>query len=186
MNSWNRDLFIKAWDFATRYHAGQTYGGPIDGMRIDYLNHIGSVAMEVIWALQHSSEILNQDLAIQCAILHDTIEDTTATFETVELHFGTDIAQGVLALTKDTKLDNKQIQMADSLARIKKQPKEIWLVKMADRITNLYHPPYYWNNDKIKSYIQEAEIIYTELKDGNDILAKRLKEKIKDYHKFLK
>lgn len=31
--------------------------------------------------------------------------------------------------------------MKDSLKRIKKQPKEISMVKMADRITNLQIPP---------------------------------------------
>jgi hypothetical protein len=34
---------------------------------------------------------------------------------------------------------SKEQQMPDSLQRIRQQPKEVWLVKMADRICNLYN-----------------------------------------------
>lgn len=27
MNSWSPDIYSKAWDFATKAHKGQTYGG---------------------------------------------------------------------------------------------------------------------------------------------------------------
>ena len=47
-------------------------------------------------------------------------------------------------------------QMADSLARIKQQPKEVWLVKLADRSANLGKPPHYWSAEKILAYRQEA------------------------------
>ena len=56
---------------------------------------------------------------------------------------------------------------------------------MADRISNLYQPPYYWEDEKKLKYIEEAEIIFNELKDGNQYLAERLKSKIKEYHRFL-
>jgi (p)ppGpp synthase/HD superfamily hydrolase len=75
--------------------------------------------------------------------------------------------------------------MLDSLNRIKQQPIEVWAVKMADRISNLYEPPYYWNDEKKLKYIEEAEIIHNELKDGNEYLARRLKIKIKEYYRFL-
>lgn len=76
--NWNQDIYIKAWDFATIAHHGQTYGGPKEGQRIEYINHIGSVAMELIWALSQTTDI-DGSLAIQCALLHDTIEDTAVT-----------------------------------------------------------------------------------------------------------
>ena len=82
------------------------------------------------------------DLAIQTAILHDTIEDTNPAYEDFQSEFGRNIAYSVLALTKDTILE-KEAQIHDSLERIKLQPKEIWMVKLADRITNLQPPPSY-------------------------------------------
>ena len=69
----------------------------------------------------------------------------------------------------------------DSLSRIKQQPKEVWAVKMADRICNLYAPPYYWTNEKKTKYQKEAQLIHRELKKGNQYLSERLEQKIKDY-----
>ena len=74
--------------------------------------------------------------------------------------------------------------MKDSLQRIKQQPQEVWMVKMADRITNLYHPPFYWNVEKILRYSQEAKLIHSELKASNHELAKRLLDKIEAYSQF--
>ncbi|MEM6699111.1 MAG: bifunctional (p)ppGpp synthetase/guanosine-3',5'-bis(diphosphate) 3'-pyrophosphohydrolase, partial [Bacteroidota bacterium] len=95
------------------------------------------------------------------------------------------VAYGVMALTKNEKLGSKQEMMLDSLKRIKQQPKAVWAVKMADRICNLYAPPYYWTNDKKVNYQKEALLIYEQLQDGNEYLAKRLKQKIDDYSKYL-
>lgn len=76
--------------------------------------------------------------------------------------------------------------MSDSLERIKQQPKEVWAVKLADRITNLQPPPANWNNDKKKEYLEEAVAIYEALKDGNEYLANRLRIKIQEYKRYLK
>jgi len=185
INQWSPDVFAKAWRFCTLFHHGQTYGGPEEGMRIDYINHVGSVATEIIWALPTAPEV-DGNLAVQCALLHDVIEDTEATYALVEEKFGRGVANGVMALTKDSTLPTKAEQMADSLRRIWEQPKEIWMVKMADRITNLYHPPYYWDNDKIESYRHEAMQIHEALHKANAALAGRLQEKIDQYRNFLK
>jgi hypothetical protein len=56
---------------------------------------------------------------------------------------------------------------------------------MADRITNLYHPPYYWDNKKIEAYRREATLIYEALHPASLTLAGRLWEKIEAYQKFL-
>lgn len=184
MNNWLPDVFSKAWNFATHYHKGQTYGGPAEGVHIDYINHVASVAMEVIWALP-ATLAADGNLAVQCALLHDVVEDTTATYELVAQTFGEAVAQGVLALTKNPALPSKAEQMADSLQRIRRQPPEVWMVKMADRITNLYHPPYYWTDDKIEAYRLEAGMIYEALSAANEVLADRLKQKIEAYRQFL-
>lgn len=173
-----------AWQLATMLHSGQTYGTPDKGQRIEYINHIGSVIFEVSNAFRHEGAP-NEELGMLCAVLHDTIEDTTATFELIRERFGEDVAEGVLALTKNTLLESKEQQMTDSLERIKKQPKEVWAVKMADRICNLYAPPFYWTNEKKAAYIVEAQLIHSELKDGNEYLADRLLQKIERYTEFI-
>jgi len=181
---WSIDEIQKIWQLASKLHNGQKYGGFSDGEQVEYLNHIGSVVFEVLNAIQHTENI-NADLAIKCAILHDTIEDTAITYEKVKALFGHDVASGVLALTKNDQIEGSLEKMLDSLKRIKEQPIEIWAVKMADRITNLYKPPYYWKDEKKLIYMEEAEIIHDELKDGNKYLAGRLKTKIKEYSRFL-
>ena len=185
MNIWDREKYNKAWYFATRKHTGQTYGGAEQNEKIDYINHIGSVTMEIIWVLQNTSENFNADLAVQCAILHDTIEDTDTNYKEIYELFGKDVADGVKALTKNEKL-SKDERMSDSLKRIQQQAKEIWLVKIADRISNLYHPPYYWDNEKKINYIKESEIIYGKLNSAGSLISKRLRNKIDNYHKYIK
>ena len=59
------------------------------------------------------------------------------------------------------------------------------MVKMADRICNLYHPPYYWDTKKIITYQEEATVIYNALNEANEVLAKRLENKIMAYRQFI-
>jgi (p)ppGpp synthase/HD superfamily hydrolase len=179
----SQDVFVKAWDFATLAHQGQTYGGAIEGQQYDYINHVGSVAMELIWAL-NLTPTADGNLAIQCALLHDILEDTKTTYEDLVAKFGENVAEGVQALTKNAHLPSKQEQMMDSLQRIKRQPTEIWMVKLADRITNLSAPPYYWTKDKKIAYREEAVLIYNQLQDANGHLAQRLSARINDYQNF--
>jgi (p)ppGpp synthase/HD superfamily hydrolase len=180
---WSIDRLQELWQVATELHEGQTYGSAQKGRRTEYLNHIGSVTFEILAAIAESPD-LDADLALACAVLHDTVEDTPYTYEAVQARFGTAVADGVLALTKNEDLGNKELQMNDSLMRILEQPKAVWAVKMADRICNLQQPPYYWNNEKRKAYQQEAQLIYTRLKAGNTYLAERLKTKIGAYEQY--
>ena len=86
----------------------------------------------------------------------------------------------VLALSKDEELP-KDKQISDSLARIKKLPKEVWAVKLADRITNLQPPPAEWTTEKNSQYAEDARFILDELREGNPYLAERLDAKISEY-----
>ncbi|MET3025879.1 HD domain-containing protein [Flavobacterium sp. UW10123] len=181
---WSIDEIQNVWQLVSKLHDGQKYGGSNEGERVEYINHIGSVVFEVLNAVR-LTENMNADLAVKCAMLHDTIEDTAFTYEKVIDLFGHQVASGVLALTKNEEIEDSFEKMRDSLNRIKKQPIEVWAVKMADRICNLYEPPYYWNDEKKLKYIEEAEIIHNELKDGNVYLAERLKNKIQEYNRFL-
>lgn len=178
--NWSQEEYIKAYKFAAHKHQGQKF----PGTKISYIMHLSFVSMEMIAALNEEKE-RDGNLAIQCAILHDTVEDTNTTFEELETEFGLPVANGVLALSKDSSLD-KSVQMHDSLQRIKKQPKEIWMVKLADRITNLQAPPGYWKQDKIIRYREEAVYIYDALKDASPFLAARLASKIEGYKLFIK
>ncbi|HJT72393.1 MAG TPA: hypothetical protein VJ720_00205 [Chitinophaga sp.] len=171
------------WERVTLLHHGQTYGGHEKDLKIEYINHIGSVVFEVFYALHHA-DAFDGELAITCALLHDTVEDTEFTEEELTQLYGKRISAGVLALTKNSALPKEQ-QMADSLRRIKQQPKEIWAVKMADRICNLYKPPHYWDNEKKLKYMGEAEEIHAQLNEANAYLANRLLNKIQQYKRYL-
>jgi guanosine-3',5'-bis(diphosphate) 3'-pyrophosphohydrolase len=181
MTVWNQDLVLSAWNFASKVHKDQR----VPGTEIAYINHIGTVAMEVMAAIsEHPSGTDNPDLAVLCALLHDTIEDTNTSFETVAELFGDEVARGVLSLSKNNTLPTKKEQMADSLARIKAQPKEVWMVKLADRITNLQPPPAHWTKEKSKAYREEAKAILETLGPANLILAQRLQDKIENYTQY--
>jgi (p)ppGpp synthase/HD superfamily hydrolase len=175
--NWSQDNYIKAYKFAAHAHQGQLY----PGTEISYIMHLSFVSMEILGTL--SVEECNGDFALQCSILHDTIEDTGTTFEQLKSEFGLTVALGVRALTKNASLP-KHEQMQDSLQRIKEQPREIWMVKLADRITNLQAPPPHWQQDKIIQYREEAIKIYETLKDASEFLAARLASKIENYLKL--
>jgi len=71
------------------------------------------------------------------------------------------------------------------ISRIQKLRKEVWAVKLADRITNMQKPPAIWSHDKRKEYLNDAQLIYNELGEGNEFLAERLKGLMKLYVKYL-
>ncbi|MEA5595765.1 HD domain-containing protein [Rivularia sp. UHCC 0363] len=177
--NWSQEEYIKAYRFAAQKHQGQKF----PGTKISYIMHLSFVSMEMIAALNEEKE-RDENLAIQCSLLHDTIEDTDTTFEELEAEFGLPVANGVLALSKDSSLE-KSLQMKDSLQKIKERSQEIWMVKLADRITNLQAPPDYWKQDKIIRYREEAICIYETLKDASSFLASRLALKIEGYKSFI-
>lgn len=139
--------------------------------------------MEIMIA---SFNTVNFDLnyAVQLALLHDVLEDTSTKLDELEKIFGKDVANGVSALSKNEELP-KDEKMQDALKRIKLLRKEVWAVKLSDRITNLQAPPSNWDNSKKIKYLLEAQLILNELKEGNEFLAKRLKTKIEEYRKYI-
>lgn len=181
MTSWNQDKQQKAWNFASKAHNKQL----VPGTNIPYINHLGNVAMEAMAAIAHNGEIENPDLLVLCALLHDSIEDTNCSYTEIKREFGTNVADGILALSKNKKLPSKIEQMNDSLARIQLQPKEVWMVKLSDRITNLQPPPSHWDKAKIKKYQDEATFILETLGPANPFLANRLQLKISNYNQYL-
>ncbi len=184
---WSPDVYIRAYRYAAAAHWNSNTKQLVPGTGLPYLMHFSMVAMEVIAALEKKAG-LDGDLAIQCALLHDTIEDTDTTYDQLVETFGLAVADGVLALTKDESLgaglpkdQRKERQMVDSLEKISRQPREVWMVKMADRITNLQPPPKHWTPEKINRYREEAYQIHQALMGANPCLADRLQEKIDHY-----
>ncbi|TAE06604.1 MAG: bifunctional (p)ppGpp synthetase/guanosine-3',5'-bis(diphosphate) 3'-pyrophosphohydrolase [Bacteroidetes bacterium] len=178
---WNEEIYRQTLSFSAKAHALQKIGG----MEIPYLKHISAVVMETLSALQHTPErAWDIDFALQCALLHDVIEDTSVGYDEIVVSFGQRVADGVLALTKNDALPRDQ-QMQDSLNRILQQPDEVRVVKMCDRIDNLYIPPVYWTTAKRKYYQTEGQLILDTLKGVCPYAEARLQYKINAYSNYL-
>ena len=175
----SQDLYMRAWHFAARRHSGMT----VPGSDLPYITHVGAVAMEVIGALMEE-DVTDPDLAVACALLHDTVEDTDTTLEDIAAEFGQKIANGVEALTKN-KLLPKDRRMRDSLRRIGENPPEVWIVKLADRTVNMEPPPSHWTGEKRRAYQVEAREILETLGSASASLSNRLREKIARYDSYL-
>ena len=173
-----QSIYQKAIKYAGEAHKNQL----VPGTESNYLLHLSNVAMEVMFSYLHKADF-NLDFALQLALLHDSIEDTDFTHNDIATIFNDDIANGVLALSKDKKVE-KKLQLTDSLERINKQAKEVAMVKLADRITNLQKPPAHWNLEKKRIYLKQAIEIHGKLAKSNKYLAKRLETKIEEYEQY--
>ena len=172
---WTPEIYQRTLAFAGAAHRDQL----VPGTEITYVVHLANVAMEIMLAGARGPAF-DFDLAVQCALLHDTLEDTPIQAEQLEAEFGPTVTAGVKALTKNASLPKDQ-QMSDSLARIRQQPPEVWMVKLADRITNLQPPPHDWKREKCAAYRQEARRILAELGSAHPHLEGRLSLKIEQY-----
>ena len=153
-----------------------------------YLHHVTSVAMEVMAMLTAEHPSFDEaNVALQCALLHDVLEDTQTSEEELKSYYGLDtkVIEGVKALTKDKTLPDKKAQMKDSLERLLLQPTCVQWVKLADRITNLGIPPQSWNKTKIVNYQNEAREILHVLQKTSSYFAKRLQERIDIYDEYV-
>ena len=169
------DDWTDAWRFAAEHHHGQT----LPGSELSYLTHLGSVVLELLAA--HVVEpVPDIELAVPCAILHDCIEDQGVTHAELASRFGVRVADGVAALSKDPALPKAEA-MTDSLSRIQAQPKAVWCVKLADRISNLGPPPAHWDAAKRRAYREEARLILNRLGAAHSGLAARLRTRIEGY-----
>jgi len=171
----SQEKYIRAYLFAAKAHRGQLY----PGTGLPYLIHLSFVSMEIIAALA-VEEAAHPDLAVQCALLHDVIEDTEVSKQKLEEEFGKEVADGVDALSKRKEFEESQ-RLLESLNRIQLQPHEVWMVKLADRICNLQPPPFNWTQSKIKTYWESSKEIYATLKDSSPYLGERLFKKIENY-----
>ncbi|MEL6920565.1 MAG: HD domain-containing protein, partial [Pseudomonadota bacterium] len=126
----NEDLLNKAYVYAMNKHGDQTRasGDP-------YFSHPLEVA--AILTDMHLDE-----RTIAVALLHDTIEDTSATRKEIEDLFDSDTASLVDGLTKLKKLDlvSKKAVQAENLRKLLlaiSDDVRVLLVKLADRLHNM-------------------------------------------------
>ncbi|MBI1418657.1 MAG: RelA/SpoT family protein [Limimaricola sp.] len=126
----NEKLLREAYAFGAAMHEGQVRqsGEP-------YFSH--PVAVAGILAGQQMD-----DGTLVTALLHDTIEDTKASFAEVERRFGHDIAELVDGVTKLTNLqltstETKQAENFRKLFMATSKDLRVTLVKLADRLHNM-------------------------------------------------
>jgi (p)ppGpp synthase/HD superfamily hydrolase len=170
------ERYVEVMRFAAAKHNAQKE----PGHDLPYLVHVVSVAAEVIAVLEPG---IDADLAVTCALLHDTVEDTETPLGEIRERYGDKVAAGVSALTKNADLPKPE-QMPDSLRRINEQPREIAMVKLADRITNLSAPPHYWSKEKCAAYREEAGRIADALGHANAKLEARLRARMEAYRAY--
>jgi (p)ppGpp synthase/HD superfamily hydrolase len=176
---WDQDAFKRALDFAARAHGEQR----VPGSGFPYVVHVTKVATEALAACLAEGDC-DTRFAIECALLHDVVEDAGVSRAELEASFGPRVASGVSALTKDASLPKAE-RMADCLRRIQAAPREVALVKLADRITNLEPPPANWDADKRRRYLAEAEVIVTALAPASPFLASRIRAKMAEYAHYV-
>jgi guanosine-3',5'-bis(diphosphate) 3'-pyrophosphohydrolase len=126
----NETLLNKAYVYAMQKHGHQkrASGDP-------YFSHPLEVA--AILTDMHLDES-----TVAVALLHDTIEDTSATRQEIDQLFGPDIGKLVEGLTKLKKLDlvSKKAEQAENLRKLLLAISEdvrVLLVKLADRLHNM-------------------------------------------------
>jgi guanosine-3',5'-bis(diphosphate) 3'-pyrophosphohydrolase len=155
----------------------------ISGTSAPYFEHICRVFSYTKKFVGNHSLLRND--ALMMAALHDTIEDTDVSYAQIELKFGTFVAGGVAALSKNSLLP-KSLQMADSLNRILAHSREARVVKMADRADNISVPHLFWTDEKKLEYLKESLLIYQTLSGVSPEADEELALKIGNFYTHFK
>ncbi|MGB7373015.1 RelA/SpoT family protein [Pontixanthobacter sp.] len=102
------------------------------------------------------------------ALLHDTVEDTLATIEDIEKHFGSEVARLVDGVTKLSKIEAmpEDERAAENLRKFLLAMSEdirVLLVKLADRMHNMRTLHFIKSPDKRRRIARETMDIYAPL-----------------------
>ncbi len=126
----NPETLSKAYDFALKAHEKQKRdeGSP-------YIIHPIAVANIL-------TELKLDSATIATGLLHDTIEDTHATYSTIETEFGKEVADLVDGVTKISEFENQAISNSKAenfrkLILATSKDIRVLLVKIADRLHNM-------------------------------------------------
>jgi (p)ppGpp synthase/HD superfamily hydrolase len=169
-------LIERAKQFAREKHKEQVRDYPT----VPYISHPENV-YQLVRKFGKCYPHFDVDFACTVAILHDIMEDTNTSYEQVSELFGTNVADAVLALTKNKSLPTPFARIADSIERIKQQPREVAIVKMCDRIDNIAEVNHTWSKEKSLDYANESQYIAYELEYASEELSHRLEDAVKDY-----
>lgn len=121
-------LIDKAREFATIMHKGQYRK---DGQ--EYINHPIRVANNILTFKKSN----NMDILLSSAYLHDTLEDTQATYDNLVRFFGNSVASLVLELTNDKEMV-KLIGKTNYLSiKMKNMSNYALCLKLCDRLDNV-------------------------------------------------
>ncbi|WP_282062600.1 RelA/SpoT family protein [Roseobacter litoralis] len=126
----NQKLIRAAYDYGREMHAEQLrHSGEL------YFNH--PVAVAAILTEQNLD-----DATLITALLHDTIEDTQASYSEVAARFGSEIAELVDGVTKLTnlQLNSSQTKQAENFRKLfmaMSKDLRVILVKLSDRLHNM-------------------------------------------------
>jgi len=154
----NSDALSKAYTFALDAHKDQKRdsGDP-------YLIHPVAVA-DILTDLKLDSA------TIATGLLHDTIEDTKITYETVKKEFGKEVADLVEGVSKISELEGKVIEnsKAENIRKLilaTSKDIRVLLVKLADRLHNMRTLNSISDENRRKRIAKETMEIYAPLSD---------------------
>ena len=154
----NPEKLNKAYDFAVKAHSNQkrASGDPYSVHPIEVANIL--------------TELKLDSATITTGLLHDTIEDTYATYETIKGEFGVEVADLVDGVTKisvfeNTASANSKAENFRKLILATSKDIRVLLVKIADRLHNMRTIKAITRDDKKKRIAQETMEIYAPLAD---------------------
>ncbi len=154
----NTETLTKAYNFALDAHKNQKRmsGDP-------YVIHPLAVANIL-------TELRLDSATIVTGLLHDTIEDTKATYESVLKEFGKEVADLVDGVTKISALEEKAVENSKAenfrkLILATSKDIRVLLVKLADRLHNMRTLKAFKSNEKKERIAKETMEIYAPLAD---------------------
>lgn len=159
-------LYNKAWLYASQAHVEQR----MKGSALPYATHVAMVANELIFANTNES-VGDLSIALPAALLHDVLEDTTTTQQTLAQVFGAEVASTVACLSKNFITPFSEESYLQGIAA---HSREAASIKLCDRITNLQSAPAIWTREKRTSYLAESRLICDTLGHVNAYLKQRL------------
>jgi guanosine-3',5'-bis(diphosphate) 3'-pyrophosphohydrolase len=154
----NLERLNKAYNFAIKAHSNQirASGDPYSVHPIEVANILTDLKLD--------------SATIATGLLHDTIEDTFATYETIKGEFGEEVAELVEGVTKisvfeNTAAANSKAENFRKLILATSKDIRVLLVKLADRLHNMRTIKSISREDKRKRIAQETMEIYAPLAD---------------------
>ena len=167
----NPETLNKAYDFALKAHKTQKRD---EG--VPYIIHPIAVA-DIL------SDLKLDSATIATGLLHDTIEDTHATYETIKEEFGQEVADLVDGVTKISEFENKadENSKAENFRKLiiaTSKDIRVLLVKIADRLHNMRTIQFVKGENKQIRKAKETMEIYAPLADRMGM--NRIRDELED------